>query len=90
MNQTTPEDSFIHMLRVHQCGLSAPHLLALCFVLDDDFIRRLWLHLLLFLLVWELWRVSIQLHLSLQLVCTGLVDKRWMHEQQKTMKKPCL
>lgn len=58
-----------------QSGPSDPDLLALCFVLDDEFIRCIWLLLLLLLfLIWKLWRVSIKFHLSLQLVCTGLVE----------------
>lgn len=58
-------------------------LLALRFVLDDDFIRWLWL---LLLFIWKLWRISIQLHLSLQFVCTSLINTLQKHECQKKIK----
>lgn len=73
----------------HQCVCSDPDLLALGFVLNNDFIR-LWILLLLFLLFRKHWRIPVQLHLSLQLVCTGLVDTIWTHKHQKTMNKQCV
>lgn len=73
----------------HQCVSSDPDLLALGFVLNNDFIR-LWILLLLFLLFRKHWRIPVQLHLSLQLVCTGLADTIWTHKHQKTMNKQCV
>lgn len=73
----------------NQCISSDPDLLALGFVLNDDFIR-LWILLLLFLLFRKHRRIPVQLHLSLQLVCTGLADTIWTHKHQKTMNKQCV
>ncbi len=59
------------------------YLLALWLVLDDDLIGELLLLFLLFTFLRELRRVSIQLHFSLQLVCTCLL--RSLHTESKLL-----